>query len=113
MAAPDGTILDYGRHTRTVSDSLFDTLVIRDHGCRSGGCPVGPDGCDAHHAVHWGDDGTTEPDNLILQPDPGAPAAPKKRTAKPKSAPPKTAVTDAAAAPKPKTPRKPKKADPA
>jgi hypothetical protein len=61
------TVLDFGRQTRSVSDSLFDVLVVRDHGCRLGiGCPVGPDGCDAHHALHWVDDGETEPDNLVL-----------------------------------------------
>jgi hypothetical protein len=66
ITTPDGTIVNHGRQTRTVSDTLFDTLVIRDHGCRLGGCPVGPDGCDAHHAIHWADNGETEPDNLIL-----------------------------------------------
>ncbi len=66
VATPDGTILDHGRQTRTVSDPLYDVLTVRDHGCRVGGCPVGPDGCDAHHAHHWADLGETEPDNLIL-----------------------------------------------
>ncbi|MDX2378152.1 MAG: DUF222 domain-containing protein, partial [Acidimicrobiia bacterium] len=64
--APDGTVLDYGRQTRAVSDSLYDQLVARDHGCRLPGCPVGPAACDAHHAIHWSDLGETEPDNLIL-----------------------------------------------
>ena len=64
--APDGTILDYGRQTRTVSDALFDQLVIRDHGCRLLGCTTPPSACDAHHALHWLDLGETEPDNLIL-----------------------------------------------
>jgi hypothetical protein len=63
---PDGTTLDYGRQTRTVSDSLFDQLVARDHRCRIGDCPVGPAACDAHHAVHWSDLGRTELDNLLL-----------------------------------------------
>jgi Domain of unknown function (DUF222) len=66
ITAPDGSMLNYGRQTRTVSDPLYDTLVVRDHGCRVGGCPVGPDGCDAHHANHWADLGETEPENLIL-----------------------------------------------
>ncbi len=64
--APDGTTLDYGRQTRTVSDALFDQLVIRDHGCRILGCTVAPSGCDAHHAIHWSELGETELDNLIL-----------------------------------------------
>jgi hypothetical protein len=63
---PDGTILDYGRQTRAVSDSMFDLLVIRDHGCRLDGCTAPPSACDAHHAKHWLDLGETELDNLIL-----------------------------------------------
>ena len=63
---PDGTILDYGRQTRAVSDSLYEQLVARDHGCRLPGCPVGPAACDAQHAVHWLDLGHTALDNLIL-----------------------------------------------
>ena len=64
--APDGTILDYGRQTRAVSDGMFDLLTIRDHGCRLDGCTAPPSACDAHHAIHWLDLGETELDNLIL-----------------------------------------------
>ena len=63
---PDGTIIDYGRQTRAVSDSMFDLLTIRDHGCRLDGCTTPPSACDAHHAIHWLDLGETELDNLIL-----------------------------------------------
>ena len=63
---PLGTVIDYGRSTRVVSDSLFDTLLIRDHGCRWPGCGIPAGGCDAHHATHWLDGGETEPDNLVL-----------------------------------------------
>jgi hypothetical protein len=63
---PDGTILDYGRQTRTVSDSMFDQLVIRDHHCRLPGCTIPASACDAHHANHWYDLGETELDNLVL-----------------------------------------------
>ena len=63
---PLGTVIDYGRAQRVVSDSLFDTLLIRDHGCRWPGCGIPAGGCDAHHATHWLDDGETEPDNLVL-----------------------------------------------
>ena len=66
ITGPDGTIVDYGRQTRTVSDSQFDALALRDHGCRIPGCPVGPGGCDAHHSIHWADDGNTDLDDLIL-----------------------------------------------
>jgi len=63
---PLGTVIDYGRAQRVVSDSLFDTLLIRDHGCRWPGCGIPAGGCDAHHATHWLDHGETEPDNLVL-----------------------------------------------
>ncbi len=66
VQAGDGTTLDFGRRTRAVSDSLWKQLVIRDHGCRFGDCPTGPAGCDAHHTIHWADDGNTEPDSLVL-----------------------------------------------
>ncbi len=32
ITGPESTILDYGRHTRTVSDTQFDALALRDHG---------------------------------------------------------------------------------
>jgi hypothetical protein len=64
--AADGTVLDFGRQTRAISDSLFEVLAARDHGCRIKDCPVSSGGCDAHHADHWADHGETEPDNLAL-----------------------------------------------
>ncbi len=66
ITGPDGTILDYGRQTRTVSDTQFDALALRDHGCRILGCPIPPGGCDAHHSIHWADDGNTDLDDLVL-----------------------------------------------
>ena len=63
---PLGTVIDYARTTRIVSDPLFDVLVIRDHGCRWPGCGIPAGGCDAHHATHWLDGGHTKPDNLVL-----------------------------------------------
>jgi hypothetical protein len=66
VALGDGTILEYGRQTRAVSDSLFDVLALRDHGCRWEGCTAPSSACDAHHVVHWVNDGETEPDNLVL-----------------------------------------------
>jgi hypothetical protein len=61
-----GSKLDYGRHTRTISDALFDVLTIRDHGCRWPGCTIPSALCEGHHAIHWEDHGETEPDNLLL-----------------------------------------------
>lgn len=66
ITGPDGTILDYGRQTRTVSDAQFEVLTIRDHGCRISGCPIPPGACDAHHSIHWADLGNTDLDDLIL-----------------------------------------------
>ena len=63
---PLGTVVDFGRSQRVVTDTLFDTLMIRDHGCRWAGCGIPAGSCDAHHAVHWIDGGETEPDNLVL-----------------------------------------------
>ena len=66
VTGPQSTIVDYGRAQRVVSDSLFDVLALRDHGCRFAGCTTPASGCDAHHALHWLDGGETEPDNLPL-----------------------------------------------
>lgn len=63
---PQGTVVDFGRQQRTVTDTLFDQLVVRDHGCRWPGCSSPPAACDAHHAIHWLDGGTTKPDHLAL-----------------------------------------------
>ena len=59
-------ICDYGHQTRTISDALYELLVVRDGGCRWPGCDTEAPFCDAHHARHWGDLGDTEPDNLAL-----------------------------------------------
>jgi hypothetical protein len=66
VTAGQSTILDYGRRTRVISDSLYEALAVRDGGCRILGCDVPAEFCDVHHAVHWGDLGETEPDNLML-----------------------------------------------
>ena len=66
VTAPDGTIVDDGRQTRTVSDAQFDALTIRDHSCRMPGCPAPPGACDAHHSIHWSNHGNTDLDDLIL-----------------------------------------------
>ena len=66
ITGPDGVIIDYGRQTRSVSDAQFDLLTIRDHGCRIIGCPIAPGGCDAHHSIHWANNGNTDLDDLVL-----------------------------------------------
>jgi Domain of unknown function (DUF222) len=66
ITAGTSAIVDFGRHTRTISDSLFEALAERDGGCRWPGCTLTAHYCDAHHAQHWADLGETEPDNLLL-----------------------------------------------
>jgi hypothetical protein len=62
-----GSILDYGRSTRTAPPPLFTALVLRDGHCRLvEGCDRGPEWCDAHHVVAWDDDGETALDNMVL-----------------------------------------------
>ncbi|HEX7134997.1 MAG TPA: DUF222 domain-containing protein [Iamia sp.] len=62
----DGSVLDYGRATRTVSAALFMVLCLRDRGCRFPACDRPAHTTDAHHIKHWIDHGETEPDNLVL-----------------------------------------------
>ncbi len=62
-----GTILDYGRSTRTIPPALFSALALRDGHCRMvEGCDRPPDWCDAHHIVPWEEGGATNLQNLVL-----------------------------------------------
>jgi hypothetical protein len=62
--AADGSVLDVGRRTRTISPALRRALVRRDGGCRFPGCGLLL--CDAHHVKHWADGGETSLDNTLL-----------------------------------------------
>jgi hypothetical protein len=62
----DGSVLDYGRATRTVSAALFTVLGLRDRGCRFPGCGRPCHTTDAHHIRHWADGGETSKQNLVL-----------------------------------------------
>ena len=62
--AHDGTVLDVGRKTRTVSPALRRALTARDRQCRFPGCSARH--CDAHHLQHWAHGGATRLDNLLL-----------------------------------------------
>jgi hypothetical protein len=62
--ADDGSILDVGRKTRTISPGLRRALIERDSGCRFPGC--GLSRCDAHHVKHWAEGGETKLDNTVL-----------------------------------------------
>jgi hypothetical protein len=61
--AADGSILDLGRKTRTLSPALRRALEIRDGGCRFPGC--GLRFTEGHHIVHWEDGGETRLSNLV------------------------------------------------
>ncbi|HLG01751.1 MAG TPA: DUF222 domain-containing protein [Acidimicrobiia bacterium] len=62
-----GVILDYGRATRIVPTPLFNALALRDQGCRHPGCNAPVAWCDAHHVIHWTNNGETNPSNLVLK----------------------------------------------
>jgi len=62
--APDGSILDVGRRTRTIPPALRRALEARDRGCRFPGC--GSRFTDAHHVVPWADGGDTSLGNCVL-----------------------------------------------
>ncbi|MEX2529378.1 MAG: HNH endonuclease, partial [Gemmatimonadota bacterium] len=61
--AADGSILDLGRKTRTLSPALRRALEIRDGGCRFPGC--GLRFTEGHHIVHWENGGETRLSNLV------------------------------------------------
>jgi hypothetical protein len=62
----DGVVLDYGRSTRTVIESLRRAVSARDGGCRFPGCDRKRAWCDAHHVQWWRRHGATKLDNLLL-----------------------------------------------
>ena len=63
--APDGSVLDVGRRTRTIPTPLRRALEGRDRQCcQFPGCQNRR--CDAHHLVHWADGGATRLENLVL-----------------------------------------------
>ena len=62
--APDGSVLDVGRKTRTIPPALRRALESRDCGCRFPGC--GLRFTNAHHVRHWADGGETKLENLVL-----------------------------------------------
>ena len=59
-------VLDVGRTNRLITPGIWHALVARDQHCAFPGCRRMPIVCDAHHARHWADGGTTALDNLVL-----------------------------------------------
>lgn len=66
VMSPESQPLDIGRSTRTVTEPMRRAVIARDRHCRFPGCRRPARRCDAHHIVHWVDDGDTKVDNLIL-----------------------------------------------
>ena len=46
-------ILDYGRATRAWPVDIYNAIVLRDGGCRFGGCDAPASWCDVHHVLPW------------------------------------------------------------
>lgn len=61
----DGTLVDLGRHQRTVTPALFRALTARDRHCRFPGCDSTSQ-LHAHHITWWSRGGRTAADNLLL-----------------------------------------------
>ena len=58
--------LDVGRRTPIVPPAVRRAVILRDRVCRFPGCDRPHTWCDAHHAVHWADAGSTSLQNLVL-----------------------------------------------
>jgi hypothetical protein len=59
-------ILDYGRATRTIPPAVYESLYLRDLGCRFPGCDRPGEWCEGHHIVFWEHGGETNLPNLVL-----------------------------------------------
>ncbi|MFW0793740.1 DUF222 domain-containing protein [Gordonia sp. CPCC 205515] len=60
-----GAVLKYGRKRRVPTAALIRIVTMRDQGCAHPGCGRTRH-LHVHHVVPWGQQGSTEPDNLIL-----------------------------------------------
>jgi hypothetical protein len=61
-----GEVLALGRAERLFNRAQVRHLWLRDRGCTFPGCTRLAKWCDAHHLVHWADDGPTDCDNGAL-----------------------------------------------
>ena len=62
----DSLVIDVGRSKRTVPAATRLALDVRDQGCRWPGCDRPASWSEAHHLIHWIDDGPTDLANLVL-----------------------------------------------
>ncbi len=66
ILTPAGVPLDVGRTNRTVPPQMRRALIARDRGCTFPGCDRPPSWCEAHHVIHWKNEGVTALCNLVL-----------------------------------------------
>ena len=67
LLGSDSAVIDVGRARRVVSGATRRALNLRDGGCRwPAGCGRPASWTEAHHLIHWVDDGPTDLSNLIL-----------------------------------------------
>ncbi|KRE42572.1 hypothetical protein ASG74_09255 [Knoellia sp. Soil729] len=61
-----GEVVDLGRAERLFTPAQIKRLWLRDRHCTYPGCDAPASWCDAHHLIHWLDDGTTDLTNAAL-----------------------------------------------
>jgi hypothetical protein len=66
VIGPEGQLLDMGRDKRLFPPHIRRALDLRDRGCVFAGCDAPTWWCDAHHVLHWIDDGETSLENGAL-----------------------------------------------
>ena len=59
-------VVDLGTDVRLFTAAQVKRLWLRDRHCSYPGCTMASSWCDAHHLVHWADDGPTDLDNAAL-----------------------------------------------
>jgi len=61
-----GAVVDLGMDVRLFTSSQVKRLWLRDRHCTYPGCDLPGQWCDAHHLIHWADDGPTDLSNAAL-----------------------------------------------
>ena len=61
-----GEVVDLGRAERYFTPAQIKRLWLRDRHCTYPGCDAPASWCDAHHLIHWLDDGPTDLTNAAL-----------------------------------------------
>jgi hypothetical protein len=66
VIGPDSVPMDVGRDHRVVPPHIRRAVELRDKTCVFTGCEAPAWWCDAHHLLHWADDGVTSVENSAL-----------------------------------------------